>query len=143
MSHSAFNFDVDKAIEELDKRPAKVASPANPVAGHTQISRISNFSSPTDWNAPPGEPTEPFNQRYMDAIKAGHPVQVWCGVFDEWVYWVRDEQIKKRLRAKGCALPIYMLSELRVVAGFDAKALRIFHEPKRAFDAVIHPPNAN
>ena len=98
-----------------------------------------------NWNDLPDSSTamEPFNHDAMAAIKAGHPVRVWCGVFDEWVYWVRDEQIKKRLRAKGCTLPIYILSELRVVAGFDAKALRGLHELKRAFDAVIHPPNAD
>ena len=59
------------------------------------------------------------------------------------VYWVRDEQIKKRLRAKGCTLPIYVLGELRAVAGFDVKTLRRLHKFKREFDAVIHPPNAN
>ncbi len=91
----------------------------------------------------PDSATEPFNQRYMDAIKAGHSVRVWCGTLNEWVYWVRDDQIKKRLQANGCELVIYSLGELAVIASMPAKDTKQIHELKKTFDVKINPPTHN
>ena len=73
----------------------------------------------------------------MDAIKAGHPVQVWCGVFDEWVYWVRGEEERKKLLSQGCTLPIYTLGELTLVVKMDESSLKRIHQIKKTFDGTI------
>ena len=88
-------------------------------------------------NTDPATATEPFNQHHMDAIKAGHQVPVWCGTLNEWTYWVRDEQIKERLRNEGCNVPIYTLGELCVVEHMPKEDIRRIHEIKRAFDGTL------
>jgi hypothetical protein len=94
---------------------------------------------PEDWNEQPNPATatEPINQTHIDAIKAEHPVLVWCGVFNEWVYWVRDEEIKHRLQTKGCTLPIYTLGELTSIATMPPKELARIHSYKKAFGATV------
>jgi hypothetical protein len=90
---------------------------------------------PESWNACSDSETatDALNQEHMDVIKAGHPALVWCGVFDDWVYWVLDEEIKRRLRDEGCTLPIYTLGELALVA-----AMSVDPRPTRElFDGTV------
>ncbi len=97
-----------------------------------------------DWNRfpDPAKATEPFDQRHMDAIKAGHKVKVWSGVFGEWLWWVRGEPERMQLLGQGCKQPIYTLGELAVVPDMDTQELRNAHVLKRDTGAKIHPPTS-
>ncbi len=91
----------------------------------------------------PATATQPVNQQVMDAIKGGQAVPVWSEILHEWLCWVRDDQIKKRLQANGCELVIYSLGELAVIASMPAKDTKQIHELKKMFDVTINPPTHN
>ncbi len=94
-------------------------------------------------NADPAMATEPVNKQVMDVIKSGQAVPVWSETLHEWLYWVRDDQIKKRLQADGCELVIYTLGELAVISSMPAKDTKQIHELKKTFDGTINPPTHN
>lgn len=101
-----------------------------------------NPSFSPDWNQTPDPSATrvPFNQKNLDDIKAGRPAQVWSAVLEDWLWWVRDEDVRQALLQQGCEVAIYTLGELAVVAGWEAEALRDVHAFKREMGATIEPP---
>ena len=93
---------------------------------------------------PDGPPNGPnvgtFDREAMDVIRAGGKVPVWSDILGEWLWWVRDEDARQRLKSEGCEVVIYTLGELGLVAGWDATALRDVHTMKKTFGANIERP---
>ena len=92
-----------------------------------------------NWNTmcDPATATEPFNQEAMNVIKCGQAVPVWSDLLGGWLYWVRDEQARRKLLSDGCQVPIYTLGELAVVANMSQDDIRKLHRLKTAFNGTI------
>ena len=118
-------------IEPLPAKPAKPAKPGS------NFSDFSNFSRGGESPIDPASATEPFNQHAMDAIKAGQAVSVWSDFLGEWLYWVRGEKERQRLRAEGCRVQIYTLGELAVVVRMSREDLKKIHQLKATFNGII------
>jgi hypothetical protein len=118
-----------EALADLEKQKAKSTSYER---------NEKNEITPQDWNdAPEGEGSSPFGDKEMQAIKDGHLVMVWLGIVQEWVYWVRDDDRRDRLKAQGCEIPIYTLGELAVIQPLPDAAIKQIHEAKKKLGGKV------
>lgn len=87
---------------------------------------------------PRPEDLHPFDQVHLAAIHAGQAVDVWSGILETWLYWVKDEDAKARLVERGIAKgAIYTLGELAVVIGIPPEDLKNLHAIKRRFGGTL------
>lgn len=90
---------------------------------------------------PRPEDLQPFDQTHLAAIHAGQAVEVWSGILQDWLHWVRDEAIKARLIEQGIDKgAIYTLGELAVVIGIPPEDLKNLHALKRRFGGTLQGP---
>jgi hypothetical protein len=138
-----FVFDLDAELRKLKCPTANPAKAANPTVSISEISEISKQGEPVDWNTlpDPSTATMNFNQECMDAIKDSQAVPVWSDLLGAWLYWVRDEQVRRKLLSNGCQVPIYTLGELAVVASMGQDDIRKLHRLKTAFNGTIKGSN--
>ena len=126
--------------ELANANPAKAANDRH--EKDTTLARLATLAlaKSTELTADDQE-RQPFDQRHLDAIKAGYAVHVWSGVLNDWLWWVHDETVKTKLaEKKGIDRGlIYTLGELALVIDAAPNDLRNMHAIKKRFGGGIHP----
>lgn len=104
----------------------------------TQKTAVPPSCDPT--RPPPPASADSFGQRELDAIKAGAGCWVWSGVLQQWLFWIRDEERRRKAIGKGIdPAVIWTLAELTGVVGLPAEDLRRVATIKRRFTGAIVP----
>ncbi len=102
-------------------------------------------SDPIPWH----DATPDDRAEIKTALFEGLPVQIYSKVLGEVIWWVKDDDVARKLKGgefvkRGYPSyqreAIYVWSELLAVMGFPPDALKNLHAFKKAFDATISKP---
>lgn len=149
-------FELDAAKTKIKSTPpATFATPATQRIKSSESSGSSNASAaptakiaepaateplPNRTEPPAPSSTQPFGQTELDAIRAGSGCWVWSGVLEEWLFWVRDEERRRKAQERGIdAWRIWTLPELTGVVGLEPQDLRNIAAIRRQFNGTMQP----